>query len=470
MRQQIYNPGASHEPPVLAGRQDHLDAWEVTLNNLLERGRKGGKDSLIQGVRGVGKSALLTRFETLATAQGYAVVALTGGSGEPDQLAPRIRNAIELEVAEGRAWWGRALDRFDSMAVNVLGVGGEIHMADPPAGRHDTEALAKLLADFGHDMKQSTGGGLVLTIDEIQTVHPTDAKALGYVLNHLSRHHAAAPVILVGAGLPDTYDRLRGPRDNPYITNPERLFRKLQLEPQLTVQAAAAAVVLPAREKGATWEPEAVAAVLELSGRYPAHLQSFAAKAWEKGTGTETVTMAHVREGAPEAAADIESEFLVPRWSPLTPTQAEYITAIAVCGGRAKTGQIAAVLDATPQDLTRRRQSLIQRGEIFAPERGVVQLAFPAMREYALQEYPQLEADREDLTRPSRMEKNLEAWRQGRIKTKSPEAFQPSANQAYEELTQRAKAIGEGGRDVNDPDQLPPTGMTNLRGRGPSLS
>lgn len=470
MREQIYTPGAGHTPPMLAGRQDRIDAWQVTLNDLVRRGRKGGQDALIQGVRGVGKSVLLTRFREIAADRGYAVVALTGGSDELHQLGLRIRNSIEMQVREDRPWWGRALERFDRVSVNVLGIGAQVHTKDRAPAGTDTEALAKLLSDFAHDMKESTGGGVIITIDEIQTVLPRDVRSLGYVLNHLSSNHQTAPVMLVGAGLPDTIDRLVGPkRSDPLITNPERLFHVMNLEPQLSPEAASAALVVPARDHGAFWDPDAAQAVQELSGRYPAHLQSFAAYAWQQGERGDPVTFEHVRASAPAALADIEREFLAPRWNRLTDKQAEYLTAVAVCGGRAETGQVADVLGKDRTGLSQRREALIARGELFAPTWGSVQLAFPAMRQYALAKYPALEASRPAgaLVRPSEMEKNLAAWKHGEPKTRQQEAFKAATSEA-DELTNRVKALG-GDNDPNDPDQLPQIGMTNLHPRGPSL-
>ena len=49
MKSRIYTPGAGHQPPVLAGRDDRLRDWTLMLNDVAARGRVVAKDTILVG-------------------------------------------------------------------------------------------------------------------------------------------------------------------------------------------------------------------------------------------------------------------------------------------------------------------------------------------------------------------------------------------------------------------------------------
>ena len=73
--------------------------------------------------------------------------------------------------------------------------------------------------------------------------------------------------------------------------------------------------------------------------------------------------------------------------------QMEYLAALAVNGGSASSGQLAATLGRTNQELSWLRQELIREGDIHVPHRGQVALAVPLFVPYILARY---DADRVD--------------------------------------------------------------------------
>src|SRR5215210_6463583 len=64
-----YTPGAGTKPPALTGRDEQLSHFELLLGRL-ERGRPE-RSMLITGLRGVGKTVLLTTFEDMALERGW---------------------------------------------------------------------------------------------------------------------------------------------------------------------------------------------------------------------------------------------------------------------------------------------------------------------------------------------------------------------------------------------------------------
>src|SRR6267154_283178 len=102
-----YTPNAGARPPALVGRDAELEAFEVLLARLL-RGHTE-QSMLITGLRGVGKTVLLTRFEELAHEAAWTTVEaeITKNSDFGDRMANLVRRAL-LQLAPRARWKDRA--------------------------------------------------------------------------------------------------------------------------------------------------------------------------------------------------------------------------------------------------------------------------------------------------------------------------------------------------------------------------
>lgn len=456
-------------PPELVGRDSLLVEWEAMLGEVATQGRVRSREVVLTGPRGVGKSVLLTRLAENATARGWSVIRLQGSRSASLVTALAQQTADRAEVERGP--WERAreaLGRISSASVSFAGFGGSIALdpGDTSTGTSGSvsweypESLAAALARLGaslrddqsaRDGREGGGGGLVISVDELQMTRADDIRLIGATLNQLNTAHPDSPVVFVAAGLPNTQARMVGPNpDQPNITNPERLFRFSALPPRLSSDEAAVALTRPAHREGVTWQAGAVNCVVEASECYPAHLQIYAAAAWAQGNGTGPVTAEHAQSILAGARAQVEEQYLAPRWRNLSPHHRAYLTALALCGGEAASGQVAAVLGTPTTAQSKRRESLINRGEIYDPEYGRVALSMPAMRQYALQQYPAtVNGSEETLPPPQQMIANLEAWQEARTATTATAVAFPAA-------------VLDRGRPANRPGPAPlPSGATN---------
>ncbi|OYN94699.1 AAA ATPase-like protein [Propionibacteriaceae bacterium ES.041] len=434
MRTQLYRSGAGLMPPELAGRDDELRGWRLALNDARVVGRFAGGDRVWTGLRGVGKSVLLRRMADDARAHHFEVLALQGD--QSSALVRAIQVSASTRAEKGIGAWGRAakaLGRITAVsAQGPVGIKAQVDFAGrtpPDPDQVHPAAVAEVLADLATALRDHAGGGLVLMVDELQMSRPDDLRTLGGVLNHLNQHLDQAPILFVGAGLPNLRDRMVGPdADHPLITNPERLFRFHHLPAHLDAAAARDALIKPALRIGSGWEPEAVELVLKRTMRYPAHLQAYADLAWQRGAGTAPVTGTDVADATGDAELFIAEQYLAPRWNRLSDRQREYLTALAVCEGRAGSGEVAAVLGRRVGEVSSFREALMTRGEIFDPAYGTVELTMPAMREFALRHYPQARTRAEvDLVAPKVMVANRTQWLAERAEKRGevPEEFPP---------------------------------------------
>src|ERR1700680_2014346 len=146
-----YGPGAGMPPPALVGRQELLDAFSVTL----ARARAGRpvKSLLATGLRGVGKTVLLNRFDLIAQESGVKVGFMEASDDGSFLvlLANRVRQVIiELDrlgaLSEAAK---RAMRIFKSFTIRLGAEGLAFAIdVDPERGRADSGDLSSDLQDL----------------------------------------------------------------------------------------------------------------------------------------------------------------------------------------------------------------------------------------------------------------------------------------------------------------------------------
>jgi hypothetical protein len=403
MDSNLYRPGAGKLPPLLVGRDRLVRDWVLRLNEVGATGRAAAEDLLLTGPRGVGKTCAVTVLGDRAREQGFEVINLQAVRDERTLVTSLIRQA-DAAVAGDRGPWTRAklaLERFAGLQLGVGGLSAGISLHSPggaTSAARDPESLAAALAALAREARaddRAGRGGVMVTVDEIQVGDAGEVALLAAMLHRLNVDYPDAAVVFAGTGLPHTMQRL----SEVGVTHPDRLFVETRIPLQLEEADARMAILGPAHDVGAEWQPAAVDAVLDASNRYPAHLQYFAQAVWRAAPGP-VVAEHTARAAVPEAAEQLTMRSLEPRWDALSDREAELVTAISVNGGRASAAQLESTLKREQRSWSRVRQSLIEAGDIYAPRRGVLEITVPALGRYALHQYPEL---RRGATTPDRL-------------------------------------------------------------------
>jgi hypothetical protein len=385
-----YAPGAGQRPPELAGRADHLDAFDVALERVV-RGRPE-RSVVLVGLRGVGKTVLLGALRSAAVRAGWGTGKL---EARPDAslrrpAAAAVYQAVrELGLPPGetadhaaglvRAFAQRASDtrgRERTLGITVPAVVGRADSGDMEID------LVELLTDLG-GMAADVGKGLAVFVDEMQDLGPQDVSAVCAAVHEISQ--ARLPVILVGAGLPHLPGVLAASKSYS-----ERLFRYARID-RLDRAAADAALSVPAREEDAEFTPEALAALYEATGGYPYFVQAYGKAVWDAAPRSP-VLAADVAVAAPEAEADLAVGFFGSRLDRATPGEREYLRAIADLetdepDGSVATAAVAKHLGRRPQSLSPARDALLKKGLVFSSARGRIAFTVPHFGRY-LREHP----------------------------------------------------------------------------------
>jgi len=372
-----YSPGAGRKPAALVGRDDALDAWETSL----QRAARGRTDQpvVLYGLRGVGKTVLLSEFRRNATGKGWIVAQVEAGSGKP--LREMVGEALYEPLSDlVRPNAGRRLLKALRTAISFKGsydTNGTwtfgLDLTGSNGGGANTGILDTDLKKLIHDLADAAredGTGVAILVDEAQDLQENELATLCTIA------HAAAqdewPVMFAFAGLPSL------PRILAEARSYAERFRYLRIE-QLGAQVVAEALTIPAANEDAEWDDDAVTVVVAASDRYPYFLQQFGQETWNVATGPRIV-MTDARLGVANGTNQLDTGFFRARWDRATRAEQAYLRAMAMDGDAgSSSGEIASRLHRRPASLGPARASLIAKGLVYAPEHGVVAFTVPGM-------------------------------------------------------------------------------------------
>lgn len=372
-----YSPGAGRKPAALVGRDDALQAWATSLARA-ERDRTD-QPVVLYGLRGVGKTVLLSEFRRNAAKKAWIVAQVEAGSGK--SLRELIGEALYAPLADiARPGAGRRLLKalktalsfkasYDTTGVWTFG----LDLTGTTGGGADTGILDTDLRKLIHDLAQAAeeeGVGLAIFVDEAQDLTVEELTTLCVIA------HAAAQdswrVLLAFAGLPSL------PRILAEAKSYAERFRYAKIE-QIGADVVAEALTIPAAQEDAIWDGDAVDVVVDASARYPYFLQQFGQATWNVATGP--VIVKHDAElGVAQGNNQLDNGFFRVRWDRATPSEQLYLRAMAADGDEgSSSGTVATRLGKKPKSLGPTRAALIAKGLVYAPEHGVVAFTVPGM-------------------------------------------------------------------------------------------
>jgi hypothetical protein len=381
-----YTPNAGADPPALVGRDQELEAFEMLLARLL-RGHTE-QSMLITGLRGVGKTVLLTRFEALARESGWATVdtEITKNSDFGDRMVNLARRAL-LQLAPRDRWKERAVRAaavLRSFQVTLRPDGSVTagFDVDPAEGLADSGHLGEDLTDvfvaLGEAAREQ-GSGVVFLVDEVQFLQRAELEALIAAIHKTVQRQL--PITLVGAGLPQL-PRLAAEAKS-YA---ERLFKFPQIG-RLSEEQARTALVEPARRLGVDFEPDALTAIVDFTQGYPYFLQEYGNTLWNQ-IDVSPVTAVDVSLAQAAVEAKLDGGFFRVRVERTSELEQTYLRAMAELGPEPQRAKdVAVLLDRTSEQLAPTRARLIQKGLLYTPGRGLAAFTVPQFDRFMRRTY-----------------------------------------------------------------------------------
>ena len=381
-----YSPGAGRLPVALVGRDREIDAWNVALERV-ELGRTAQPVALY-GLRGVGKTVLLSRFARSAEDRRWLVAQLEAGTGKP--LRQALGEALHASLTDlARPSAGERVRKALKTALSfkasydVTGAWNfGLDLSAHPGGGADTGALEADLAKLMRDLSgaaREVGVGLAILIDEAQDLTKAEATAVCAVAHAAGQADWAFLVALTGLpSLPRVLTEAK--------SYAERLFVFTRVE-HLRADLAERAVVEPAATEGVVWDDDAVHLVVKEAGGYPYFLQQFGQDTWNAAGGPR-IALSDAKVGAATGRASLDDGFFRARWDRATRAEQRYLRAMAEDGDAASSsGQVAGRLGRALSSFGPARASLIAKGLIYAPDHGVVAFTVPGMAAFIARQH-----------------------------------------------------------------------------------
>jgi len=384
-----FSPGAGAPPPELVGRDPILEQARILLGRIKQK--RPEKSILLTGLRGVGKTVLLNEIERLAKADGYRTIVVEAHEDKPlgPLIAPYLRNLLfELDRIAGagdkvkrglrvlRSFLGALQVTYNDITVG-LDVDPEKGSADSGDLEIDLPNLFVAVAEAAEERKCA----VAVLIDEVQYFDQKELGALIMAMHKLQQRRL--PLVLFGAGLP-ILAGLAG-ESKSYA---ERLFSFPDVG-ALSEEDSAKALREPAQASGVAFQAQALKEVFRLTKGYPYFLQEWGYQAWNLAT-TSPITLQVVKDATAKVIPRLDQDFFRVRFDRLTPSERNFLRAIAELGpGAHRTGDIADVLGVKVTSLGPVRAKLIKKGMIYSPAHGDMAFTVPLFDEFMIRAIPE---------------------------------------------------------------------------------
>lgn len=388
-RRNPYTPNAGARPPVLVGRDDQLETFDLLLARLLDGFAE--QSMIITGLRGVGKTVLLNEFRTRAEEADWSVLEIEVSKHDDEAfrriMAREARRAL-FGIAPKAKWRDKArraaaaLTSFSfsvapdgsiSAGLDVEGIAG---VAD--SGMLDAD-MTDLFVALG-EAAQDHATGVIFLLDEIQFLSVVQMEALIAALHRTVQR--GLPLTLVAAGLPQVPE-LAGEAKS-YA---ERLFKFPEIG-RLAPDEAGLALVDPADALGVGYELGAVESIVAYTDGYPYFLQEFGRAVWDLADGP-IITEDEARIAQILVEEKLDSSFFRVRLDRTTGLEQAYLRAMAELGPEPHAaGEVAALLDRTSQQCGPARARLIDKGLLYTPKFGYAAFTVPQFDQFMRRAVP----------------------------------------------------------------------------------
>ncbi|GAA1487816.1 ATP-binding protein [Brachybacterium sacelli] len=360
-----FTPGFGLTPIILAGRAVAIDEFAAALQGSVPEARA----ILISGARGSGKTVLLTEFKELALEAGWTDLRVhTSSSSLVDELRGTAIAQLKEQDPDAES------SRLTSARVSGTGASREVLRRYEDEHEPLTTVLDRLAGLTDQD-----GGGLLITLDELQSVDRDQLHAITqHVQDLIGSGHAVA---FLAAGVRPGVDALLDHERTTFLRRAHRIEVG-----SVDVGTAAEAIRMTIADTAKTITPEAAVLAGEISQGYPYLIQLIGSKAWQNSGDADTIEIEDVRGGREAVVAAMIKNVHGPALRGLSARKREYLLAMLVDEGPSNVGDIAQRMGIDPRNQSTYRERLLEDELIRSAGRGLVEFALPYLGDALLHE------------------------------------------------------------------------------------
>ena len=381
-----FTPGSGLDPPYLAGREGELRMFEDMLRRV-ERGRV--RNIMLYGLRGVGKTVLLSRFASVCRDNGFLALTRYQYSlkdSNPDMFTDNIkhvlRSAVEshskIESVKGKL--RLAKEYIKPSAVGVPGIvyyePSYSHDRKVPLVDHLIDYLVKnwkIIDELGHK-------GAIFLFDEFHMISDVKknqwyalADFLGAV-NEVQKQGYKYSLVL--SGLPMMLKNVKTARSYT-----ERMFTLMELS-NLSKDDGRRAIVRPLADVDRSFSPRLVDAIIEDAGGYPYFIQFIACEVLQRFE-RKKIGLSEYKSVRSDLISNLRSDFFDQRMVDLTSREKK--TLYLMSRVPEADMEFSSILNATGYNkgvLSSHLKRLEDKGIIYRHNRGHYRFALPMLKPY----------------------------------------------------------------------------------------
>lgn len=380
-----YTPGAGMVPRYLAGRKDILEDAKDTLAYIANGYTT--RSVIYYGLRGVGKTVLLTEIENIAAENKIYfehIEAMKNGSFMASislyvnkilrkmSIVEKAKQYIDIAFSVAAAFQvfynkdGEAGVGVNPEMVKAVGV------ADTGNLQND---LTELLVHLGK-VGQKIGMGAVLFIDEVQYLKDDEFEALMAAIHRCNQ--LGLPLVIFAAGLPKIAKIAEDIKSYA-----ERPFRFIPID-RLEADDARLALTEPAERFNVKYDDEAMQEILKQTECYPYFLQEYGHQVWKHiEEDSRRISYEGTFNAYPNFISALDEGFFKVRHDRASEKELEFMKAMVKCGEiPCQTNQVASIMKSSYNQIAPIRAQLIHKGFIYATSRGEISFTVPQFDKY----------------------------------------------------------------------------------------
>jgi len=354
-------------PDFLLGRDDAISAIQANLDNPLhdENG-----NLLFVGLRGIGKTVMLTEAGRMAKAQGWLVV---DSYLTEEGLLRRINQGLNAHLGaphKTRSTFG--------LSLASIKVDRSIESEEPTLNLVDRLEQA---------LERTKAPGILITVDEVHATAGNAQSELREYGNEIQlAHRKALPVMSIMAGLPGGINALLKDEDSNKKRTGATFLRRAAKE---TLGPISDDEIWNAYAQAAAMSGKLVTAELldmltDAAKGYPYLFQLVGQRVWSS-TDT-TITETAVLSGVRSALRRLGSAVLDTSLNDLSPLDKSFLLAMAQDDSISRMQDIAERMMISPSQASNYKNRLIS-AEMIVGDHGYADFAVPYMREYLREHY-----------------------------------------------------------------------------------
>ncbi len=347
-----FKPTAGKTPPAIIGRDEVIDEFSEGIEN-----GAGAPSRLmrISGVRGTGKTVLLSEVGKIAQDQGWLLIKEVATDGLCQRILNSLLPAFKVTSAEvSPSLMGASLG-----TVKLEHVGPTLY-----------QALARAIHENGH--------GLIITLDEVQDAAIDEVRVLSIAVQQLIGDDL--DVAFVFAGLPSMI--------NDIISGKTLTFLRRAVPFELKaveLGEVAASLSQTIRDTGIDITDDLAGQLADATQGYPFMIQLIGYQVWQRArrSSSNVVDEKIVADGIRAARERFDAAVIEPALQRVSPAGIEYLLAMAAEGpGLIQSGNVLRSLQKNSRQVSVLRSRLLKDSLIEAPGYGKLRFAIPYMEDY----------------------------------------------------------------------------------------